>query len=211
MIRKISAHYIFTVNAPPIKFGTVIIDETGTILEIIDPKGDFGETEKTEFFNGVITPGFINPFAYPNIIEKLTKAEKIKRISTSESLLEANATNASAPLILSPTQILIGKSYFPNPMALEETGCLITLGSDSPITNPATYQLIEMKSVLSQFAVPFSKLLQWITLNCSIMLDIEKTTGSLVPGKRPGLNLIGGFNFETMNLSESSTVKILVQ
>ncbi|HEY4786624.1 MAG TPA: amidohydrolase family protein [Bacteroidales bacterium] len=60
MPRKISAHYIFPGNANPLKLGIVVIDDDGMILDLIDTSGKLPETEKLEFFNGIITPGFIN-------------------------------------------------------------------------------------------------------------------------------------------------------
>lgn len=59
-MRKISANYIFPINSTPIKNGIIIVSDEGTIINIIDPKNNFQETSKTEFYNGVIVPGFIN-------------------------------------------------------------------------------------------------------------------------------------------------------
>lgn len=59
-MRRISANYIYTLNTSPLKNGIVEIDETGKILNIIDNKGKLQESRKLEFYNGIITPGFIN-------------------------------------------------------------------------------------------------------------------------------------------------------
>ena len=60
MCRKLSAHYIFTANRPPLKKGIVVMDENGTITEIIDTNGQLQDSERLEFMDGIITPGFIN-------------------------------------------------------------------------------------------------------------------------------------------------------
>ena len=59
-MRKLSAHYIFPVDGPPLRNGIVEIDDDGTIINIIDTQGDKKETANTEFYNGILVPGFIN-------------------------------------------------------------------------------------------------------------------------------------------------------
>lgn len=59
-MRKLSANYIFPVSSPPLKNGIIILDENNIVHQIIDTKGDLKEAENIEFYNGVITPGFIN-------------------------------------------------------------------------------------------------------------------------------------------------------
>ena len=56
-MRKIAANYIYPITSAPIKNGYVKIDDNGTVLEIgqLD-----GECEDTEFYNGIICPGFTN-------------------------------------------------------------------------------------------------------------------------------------------------------
>ena len=59
-MRRVSANYIYPVSGPPLKNGIVEIDATGKILNLIDTKGDLRETSGLEFYNGIITPGFVN-------------------------------------------------------------------------------------------------------------------------------------------------------
>jgi aminodeoxyfutalosine deaminase len=58
--RKLSAHYIFPGDSRPLKHGIVELDEQGVILDVIDTGGILRESERLEFFDGIITPGFIN-------------------------------------------------------------------------------------------------------------------------------------------------------
>lgn len=60
MIRKIAATYIFPGNRPPIKNGIVVCSTDGTIVEIIDNKGELKEESGLEFYSGIIVPGFVN-------------------------------------------------------------------------------------------------------------------------------------------------------
>ena len=63
-MRKISAHYILPVSSSPLKNGIVVLDEKGVILDLVDTGGRLRETGKLEFYNGVITPGFVLPLLF---------------------------------------------------------------------------------------------------------------------------------------------------
>jgi aminodeoxyfutalosine deaminase len=60
MLRKLSAHYIFPGDGKPIKRGIVVVNENGKIQDLIDTAGSLPEIERLEFYDGIITPGFIN-------------------------------------------------------------------------------------------------------------------------------------------------------
>lgn len=59
-MRKLSADYIFPVSSPPLKQGILILDDDGTLLEIIDTGGKLRESANLEYYNGILIPGFIN-------------------------------------------------------------------------------------------------------------------------------------------------------
>ena len=56
-MRKIAANYIFPIASKPIKNGYVVVDDNGTVIETgqLD-----GECQDTEFYNGILCPGFTN-------------------------------------------------------------------------------------------------------------------------------------------------------
>lgn len=56
-MRKIAANYIYPITSAPIKNGYIKLDDNGTIVEIgqLDK-----ECEDTEFYNGILCPGFTN-------------------------------------------------------------------------------------------------------------------------------------------------------
>lgn len=66
-MRRYSANYIFTNIGEPIRNGIVGVGDGGRIVEIIDPLGDAVELESTEFYNGVIVPGFINTHCHTEL------------------------------------------------------------------------------------------------------------------------------------------------
>lgn len=59
-MRRLSANYICTINQPPLKNGIIEVSQEGVIKKVIDTGGELKESRNLEFFNGVITPGFIN-------------------------------------------------------------------------------------------------------------------------------------------------------
>ncbi|HKL09325.1 MAG TPA: amidohydrolase family protein [Bacteroidales bacterium] len=84
----------------------------------------------------------------------------------------------------------------------------VTLGTDSLASNQTLSVLDEMKTINRHFpGIAFQKMLQWASLNGARALKIEGRYGSLEKGKSPGLNLISGFDFEKMQITEDSTVK----
>ncbi|HAF30373.1 MAG TPA: amidohydrolase [Bacteroidales bacterium] len=68
-MRRISANYIYTVNTLPLKNCIVELDDTGKVLNIIDTQGDLKESRNLEFYNGIITPGFINTHCHLELSE----------------------------------------------------------------------------------------------------------------------------------------------
>lgn len=64
MHRKISAHYVFPGYGKPLKQGVVVVADDGTIIDLFDTGGCLEESEKLEFYDGIITPGFINSHAH---------------------------------------------------------------------------------------------------------------------------------------------------
>jgi cytosine/adenosine deaminase-related metal-dependent hydrolase len=68
-MRRISANYIYTVNTLPLKNGIVELDDTGKVINIIDTQGDLKESRNLEFYNGIITPGFINTHCHLELSE----------------------------------------------------------------------------------------------------------------------------------------------
>ena len=56
-MRRIAANYIFPVTGEPIKNGVITLEDDGTILRIGRLES---EEEDTEFYNGILCPGFVN-------------------------------------------------------------------------------------------------------------------------------------------------------
>jgi len=59
-MRFLSAHYVFPISSPPLKYGIVCVNNDGCIVDVIDTDGKLKEREKLEFYNGILVPGFVN-------------------------------------------------------------------------------------------------------------------------------------------------------
>jgi len=59
-MRRFSAQYIITGTGKILKRGIITTGDQGRITGIIDTGGDPPELSKTEFYNGIIIPGFVN-------------------------------------------------------------------------------------------------------------------------------------------------------
>ncbi len=59
-MKKIAANYIFPVSSPPIKNGIIELNKDNSIKQIIKPDNGFKELSGTEYYNGIIVPGFVN-------------------------------------------------------------------------------------------------------------------------------------------------------
>ncbi len=68
-----------------------------------------------------------------------------------------------------------------------------------------------MKLIQEHFPeVSLRQLIEWATYNGAKALGMEQETGSMEPGKYPGLNLITGVDYHRMKLTPQSEVQRLV-
>ncbi|HNO71801.1 MAG TPA: amidohydrolase family protein, partial [Bacteroidia bacterium] len=58
-MRIISADYIFPVASSPVKNGLIVIDDDGTIKDVLEPTASI-EKSNIETHKGLIVPGFVN-------------------------------------------------------------------------------------------------------------------------------------------------------
>jgi len=59
-MRRFSAQYIITATGEILKRAIITCDDEGRIQEINDTGGELQELSATEFYNGIIVPGFVN-------------------------------------------------------------------------------------------------------------------------------------------------------
>ncbi len=59
-MKRFTAQYIITNSGPPLKRAVITTEDDGTIIIVEDTSGDLKEKHSTEFYNGIIIPGFVN-------------------------------------------------------------------------------------------------------------------------------------------------------
>jgi hypothetical protein len=71
-MRKFTANYLLSDSGVFLKNGIVIVEEDGTAIEYLDPKGDLKEIAQMSFHNGILMAGF--SFFKSNDFVPLSKA-----------------------------------------------------------------------------------------------------------------------------------------
>lgn len=56
-MRKIAAHYVFPISAPPVRNGVLTLSDDGEVLDLGEMQE---ESEGVEFYSGALVPGFVN-------------------------------------------------------------------------------------------------------------------------------------------------------
>jgi len=59
-MRKIAANFVCPIVTEPVQNGTLILDDDGKIVDLLDGSTGFREQESVEFYNGILVPGFVN-------------------------------------------------------------------------------------------------------------------------------------------------------
>ncbi len=90
---------------------------------------------------------------------------------------------------------------------LRSLGARICLGTDSLASNRSLSLLDELRAL---GGVPLRESLRWATLGGAEALGLDDALGTVAPGKRPGLNLLTGLDFERMALTPDTRVKPLI-
>ena len=101
------------------------------------------------------------------------------------------------------------ESTLPPLNLLRESGCVITLGTDSYASNNSLNLLDEMRSIQMNFPfIPLQEILTWATINGAMALKLDKLTGSFEMGKFPGVVHINGI--ESEKITDASVSRRLI-
>jgi aminodeoxyfutalosine deaminase len=128
-----------------------------------------------------------------------------------DDIQDAKQNFNSVYWVLCPKSNLFIENTLPNVSLMHKQNLNITIGTDSYASNTSLSVLEEMKVLAQNFPeIPFNSLLTWATLNGANALNMSKMIGSFDKGKKPGVNLITGFDFDNMRITNNSRVKALV-
>lgn len=108
---------------------------------------------------------------------------------------------------LCPNSNLFIDRNIPPAGLLSDEGCNIVIGTDSLSSNMALSILEELKTLQEYFPfISLEKLIGWATINGSRALCEDSWSGSIEPGKKPGLVLIKDLDLVNLRLTPSSRV-----
>lgn len=86
---------------------------------------------------------------------------------------------------------------------LRRNGLNICLGTDSLASNDRLSMLHEMRML---HPAPLCEVLKWATANGAAALGMEAELGEVLPGRRCGLNVLSGIDYERMELTDTSVI-----
>ncbi len=98
-MRKISANIVLTCIGKPIKFGHIVVDDDGTILDVVETGGKLIEEEGLEYYNGVLVPGFIIDATGADLSEKATHMRFLAGVQYYEAKPNQLAYNTKEPVV----------------------------------------------------------------------------------------------------------------
>ncbi len=113
--------------------------------------------------------------------------------------------------VFCPNANLFIENRLPDVHLFRKKNASITLGTDSLASNEQLSVMEEMITLRENFPeIPFGEMLQWATINGAKALQLDKNLGTIEKGKRPGLVLIQGFDYENMHINDESFSRRLV-
>ncbi len=189
-MRKIAAHYILRADGSVGKFPIVEFDNEGVILNIRE-REKFLEEPSLELVNGFLCPGFVDfiPDEIFDLDEIEIKKYLNRQVIAGIKVLCASQNNISvlAPVKPKGIKVISAKNEF-----LNKDSCL----------KPLFEKLKEEKSGLEA--------LNKYTLGNATDFNVNSEYGSIEIGKKPGIIAISGMNYESMTLTGTSKLKLII-
>lgn len=126
-------------------------------------------------------------------------------------LIQSTRSRDKTWFVLCPNSNLYIEDCLPDIELFYKNGLQICLGTDSLSSNRKLSMLDEMKTIQTHFpAIPLGEIVTWATRNGADALEMNKWSGTIEKGKKPGINLITGMDLQHLQLLPQSKVKRLI-
>jgi cytosine/adenosine deaminase-related metal-dependent hydrolase len=79
-MKSLTAQYVITNTGRPLKRAVITTEDDGTIISIEDTAGALTERRSTEFYNGIIVPGFVNSQSQLELSHMISILEELKTL-----------------------------------------------------------------------------------------------------------------------------------
>lgn len=171
-------------NQETVDENSFFLDKTGNFLELYEFLG-----LNIDFY---APSGKTSLQSYLPLLSPENKTLLVHNTFTSiEDVKFAEGIHPNLYWCLCPRANMYIEHRLPDVNMLREAGVTITLGTDSLASNRKLSILAEMKELANNFDIPVFELIKWATWNGADFLGITEHYGSLEPGKKPGINLLG--------------------
>lgn len=202
-MRKIAASYIFTNIGDPIKNGILLCNDQGEVIEIIGEGGQLKEMAGMEFYSGILVPGFICPSLHLNelskvISRKLWSAGIVLAFDINDSNACRIDYNTTSYQGIDPIHDL---KYDAQPD--------VSFRFDQPF-KPGDSFLHQLFLLQENEHRALDELFKELIFDTAKYFGCDSIFGSFEKGKKPGLNLITGLDYNAMKLTASSKIKRLI-
>jgi cytosine/adenosine deaminase-related metal-dependent hydrolase len=126
------------------------------------------------------------------------------------SALQEIRSTGNTFLVTCPNANLYIESRLPDYRLWQSSGYPICIGTDSLASNHQLSIVEELKTIQQHQAIATEDILKWACTNGAKALKIDSWAGSLEKGKKPGINLISGVDWNTLFLTPRAKVKKIV-
>ncbi len=189
-MRKIAAHYILHPDGSVGKFPVIVFDQDGTIVEIRE-RSNFIEEPSLELVNGFLCPGFVD-FFQSSVLDK----EKLEI----QKYINRQVISGVKVLGVSEVDYIQIIDYGTKDISFTKTTKEFSLLHNN-FNSLFDFLKINQSGV---------DLLMKYTIENANILEINDQVGSLEVGKRPGIIAISGMDYDTMRLTDSAKIKLIV-
>ena len=130
-MRKIAANVVYPCIEKPIKFGHLVVDDDGTILDIVDTGGKLIEEEGLEYHNGVLVPGFIIDSTKADMTEKYVRMRSLAGVQLGVTEPNQLKFNAKEPVVNQMFDMQTDGASFDDALANATIGAAHALGIEN--------------------------------------------------------------------------------
>ena len=184
-------------------------------LMFTNRSGDFVSFFKS---NGISTDfiheGYISSLDYTlenlNIDKKVNLLLVHNTYTDKNDIEKAKSSKHSIYWVLCPNSNLFIGNKLPDINLFYDENVQVAIGTDSYASNSELSILSELKTINSYFPkIPINVLFNWATLGGAKALNFDKEFGSIEIGKKCGLNILKGVNFDKNCIKNASIQRLI--
>ena len=172
-MKRFTAQFIITNSGPSLKRGIITTEDDGTIISVEDTAGELEEKHSTEFYNGIIIPGFVNCHCHlelshmkggtskgsglGNFIEEIRSYRNRNNDNILTSAYSADKSMFSEGIVLCADVCNSSDSFkIKNESRISYINLLEVFGLDPDRANNRINEILNVAETASDMGLPFS-------------------------------------------------------